>query len=103
MIDFTEAALKKLSHSVEPGDIVRIGVRAGGCSGMSYSMSVEEEYSENDTLLEFDNLKICIDKKSAFMLTETILDYVETFSSSGFKFSNARATKTCGCGESFSC
>ena len=87
MIGFTESAIKRLSSAVEPGDIIRIGIRGGGCSGMSYAMSIENKHEEEDTVFEFENLKVCVDKKSAFMLTETIVDYVET----------------CGCGESFSC
>ena len=104
MVTFTDTAIKQLSNSIDPGDIIRIGVRGGGCSGMSYFMSVVTEYSKkSDTLFEFDDLKVCIDKKSAFMLSDTIVDYVESLSSSGFKFNNALATRTCGCGESFSC
>ena len=103
MISFTDAAIKRLSVATDPGDVVRIGVAGGGCSGMSYSMSIEDKHEEEDTVFEFENLKVCVDKKSAFILTETIVDYVETLSSSGFKFNNARATNTCGCGESFSC
>ena len=104
MVSFTDTAIKQLSNSIDSGDFIRIGVRGGGCSGMSYFMNIVTEFDENiDKLFEFDNLKICIDKKSVFMLSETIVDYVVGLSSSGFKFNNDRATNTCGCGESFSC
>ena len=101
MVSLTDAAIKQLTESVDPTDVVRIGVKSGGCSGLSYFMSVEEQSDEDDTLVEYENLKICIDSKSAFVLADTEVDYVETIASSGFKFDNKRATNTCGCGASF--
>jgi len=104
MLSLTENAIDYLKNSIDPGDFVRVGVKSGGCSGLSYHIGIEEGYDEDsDILFEFDELKICVDKKSAFLLSATVLDYVESLSSSGFKFDNPGASRTCGCGESFSC
>ena len=101
-IIFTEAALKQLTDAVEEGDYVRLGVKGGGCSGYSYLMEVEEGCDPKDVIHEFGNVKICMDRQSDFMLSETTVDYKSTLSQSGFTFENARATSTCGCGTSFS-
>jgi iron-sulfur cluster assembly protein len=103
MVEFTESAIKTLKQSVEDTDYLRIAVRGGGCSGFMYDMQIEEEPSKGDEILEFDGVKICIDRKSSFMLTDTTIDYETTLSQSGFKFVNKKATGTCGCGSSFSC
>ena len=103
MITFTEKALDILKGSVESPSYLRIGVAGGGCAGFSYVMEVESESSQKDRILEFDDLKVCIDPKSYFMLSETTIDYEVTLAQSGFKFINEQATKSCGCGKSFSC
>jgi iron-sulfur cluster assembly protein len=103
MIEFTEAATKQLLESIDPGDYIRIGIRGGGCSGFMYDLEIESETSQNDIVVEFSELKVCMDPQSAFMLSETIVDYQETLTQSGFKFSNNKAAKSCGCGKSFSC
>jgi len=79
-------------------------VVSGGCSGFSYSLAIEEDEDkrENDIIVELQDVKICMDPISANMLSETIIDYVETLASSGFKFDNQKADRTCGCGTSFS-
>lgn len=105
MIKFTEKAIDILASSVETNDIIRISVKGGGCSGFLYDIKIESEPQENDTVIEFDedNLKICIDPQSNFMLSETTVDYETGLVQSGFKFINKSATKSCGCGQSFSC
>jgi len=103
MIEFTEAATKQLLESIDPGDYIRIGVRGGGCSGFMYNMEVESEPLNSDVVLEFDGVKVCLDLQSSFMLSETTVDYESTLAQSGFKFINEQATKSCGCGKSFSC
>jgi iron-sulfur cluster assembly protein len=102
MIELTEAATKYLLDAIDPGDYVRIGIRGGGCSGFMYDLEIEEEASKGDVIVELENLKICMDPQSAFMLSETVIDYQQTLTQSGFKFSNNKATKSCGCGKSFS-
>jgi iron-sulfur cluster assembly accessory protein len=104
MINLTENAIDKLKTALDPTDYVRIGVVSGGCSGFSYSLAIEEDEDkrENDIVVELQDVKICMDPISANMLSETIIDYVETLASSGFKFDNQKADRTCGCGTSFS-
>ena len=104
MISLTENAIDKLKTALDPDDYIRVGVVSGGCSGFSYSLSVEEDEDkrENDVVVKFGNVKVCMDPISADMLSETIVDYIETLSSSGFKFQNSKAEGTCGCGTSFS-
>ena len=103
MVSFTENALKVLKESVESPDLIRIGVVGGGCSGFMYDMEIETEPSVDDVVLEFDDLKICMNPQSSFMLSETTVDYETSLTQSGFKFINNQATKSCGCGKSFSC
>ena len=102
MIELTEAATKHLLGAIEPGDYIRVAVRGGGGSGFVYDLEVEEEASKNDVIVEFEDLKVCMDPQSAFMLSETVIDYQETLTQSGFKFSNDKAANSCGCGKSFS-
>jgi len=80
---------------------VRIAVASGGCSGMSYSMSFENQARPDDTVMEQDGLKIFIDKQSSPHLEGVTVDYVVGLHKEGFKFLNPKATRTCGCGESF--
>ena len=103
MVSFTDNALKILKESVDTSDLLRISVVGGGCSGFMYDMEVEGQLADNDIILEFNELKICMDPQSSFMLTDTTVDYESALTQSGFKFVNKQATKSCGCGKSFSC
>ena len=105
MIQFTEKAIDILAGSVDSGDLVRISVKGGGGSGFLYDIQIESEPRAEDTVIEFDedNLKICLDPQSSFILSETTVDYEISLVQSGFKFINKSATKSCGCGKSFSC
>ena len=103
MIEFTENALNALKNSTEESDYVRIAVKGGGCSGFMYDVKIESEPSQGDEVFDFDGIKICLDRQSSFMLSDTIVDYETTLAQSGFKFLNAQATRSCGCGQSFSC
>jgi iron-sulfur cluster assembly protein len=80
---------------------VRIAVSSGGCSGMSYSMSFENQARPDDTIVEQGGLKLFIDRESAPYLDGVTIDYVVGLHREGFKFVNPKATRTCGCGESF--
>ena len=104
MISLTESAIEKLKTALDPTDYIRVGVISGGCSGFSYSLSIEEDDDkrENDVGVEFNGVMVCMDPVSAEMLSGTTVDYVETMSNSGFKFANSKAEGTCGCGSSFS-
>ena len=101
MIIFTDAAIKKLANAVEPTDYIRVGVAKGGCAGLSYTIEVEETSKNEDFIFIIENINICMDPYSKFVLRETVVDYVESLHQSGFKFNNSKATKSCGCGTSF--
>jgi iron-sulfur cluster assembly accessory protein len=83
------------------GWALRISVVGGGCSGFQYDMDFSNERKEGDVLSEQGGLPVVIDERSALYLSGTTVDYVDTFGSQGFKFSNPNAKKTCGCGSSF--
>jgi len=83
-------------------DYVRVGVKSGGCSGLSYELKFDKEQQENDKVFEDNNIKIIVDKKSFLYLIGTTLDYSGGLNGSGFVFKNPNANRTCGCGESFS-
>ncbi len=82
---------------------LRLGVAAGGCSGMSYSMGFDTESTENDISLNVQNVTVIIDKKAATYLQGTVLDYKGGMLGGGFVFENPNAKRSCGCGTSFSC
>src|SRR5690348_15497306 len=80
---------------------LRIGVRAGGCSGMSYMLGFDTQ-QEGDSVQEIEGIRLLIDQKSAPYLEGTQLDYQDGLQGKGFTFSNPNAKRSCGCGESFS-
>ena len=102
MISFTENALKAMSGQGE-NVLVRISVTGCGCSGFLYDVQIEEDPRAGDSIIEFEEygVTVCIDKKSAFILEETIVDYETGFAKSGFNFVNPKAAASCGCGKSF--
>lgn len=81
---------------------VRVGVKGGGCSGLMYDLDFDSELKEEDKIIEDNNIKIVIDKKSMLYLVGTELDYTGGLNGKGFSFINPNASRTCGCGESFS-
>lgn len=83
-------------------DFVRVGVKSGGCSGLSYELKFDKTQEEQDKLFEDNNIKIVVDKKSVLYLAGTILEYSGGLNGKGFVFNNPNAQRTCGCGESFS-
>jgi iron-sulfur cluster assembly protein len=103
----TEAAAKAVGkylreHDAAEGAGLRIGVRGGGCSGLSYVLDVETKPRANDHIIEAFGERVFIDPKSMLFLQGSVFDYVTGLMEAGFKFNNPRATKACGCGESFS-
>lgn len=97
-----EAVRKAITEEGEAGDALRVSVVGGGCSGFQYSLGFEKEPREDDTVLEFGDVKVLVDSVSAGYLVGTVIDYVNGLNGTGFKFNNPRAKRTCGCGSSFS-
>jgi iron-sulfur cluster assembly protein len=81
---------------------LRVGVKGGGCSGISYEMGFDNIPQEGDNVIEGNSIKIVIDKKSFLYLFGTELDFSDGLNGKGFQFINPNASRTCGCGESFS-
>jgi len=81
---------------------VRVGVKSGGCSGLSYELKFDANLNENDKVFEDNNVRIVVDKKSILYLVGTTLEYSGGLNGKGFVFNNPNANRTCGCGESFS-
>jgi iron-sulfur cluster assembly protein len=108
MIKVSDTASKKIIDMMrEDGfdatqDYVRVGVKSGGCSGLSYELKFDKELTENDKVFEDNNVKIAVEKKSFLYLAGTILEFSGGLNGKGFVFNNPNATRTCGCGESFS-
>ncbi len=87
----------------ETPSYLRIGVEAGGCSGMSYSLSFEDQSTADDINFEFENLKVIVDAKALPYLAGTVLDYKTGLVGGGFSFNNPSAKRSCSCGSSFTC
>lgn len=84
-----------------PGTFVRVGVKGGGCSGLSYEMVFEAEEKPGDQIFEDKGIKIAVQMKSLLYLYGTELDYSDGLNGKGLYFNNPNATRTCSCGESF--
>lgn len=107
MIKVSDRAKEKIHHLLgEDGrsleSFVRVGVKGGGCSGLMYDLDFDSQLKEEDKLIEDNDIKIVVDKKSMLYLVGTELDYSGGLNGKGFSFINPNASRTCGCGESFS-
>jgi len=96
-----EAEVKRLLQNENEGTGLRLGIKGGGCSGLSYILDFTEE-KEGDTVLTFDGFSVFLDRKSTIYLAGIRLDHQSGLSGRGFVFENPMAANTCGCGESFS-
>lgn len=83
-------------------DYIRVGVKSGGCSGLEYVLKFDNQKTDADQIFEDNNIKIVVDKKSILYLAGTTLEYSGGLNGKGFVFNNPNASRTCGCGESFS-
>ncbi|MDJ1176492.1 HesB/IscA family protein [Roseofilum capinflatum] len=106
-IMMTDAALKQVQFLREKqgNDLcLRVGVRQGGCSGLSYLMDFEtiDQVKDNDEIFDYDGFKVICDPKSMLYLYGLVLDYSDALIGGGFQFTNPNATQSCGCGKSFS-
>ena len=105
MVTVSEGAAKKLNSLIEESGFktpfVRVAVKGGGCSGLSYDLSFDTDQQLSDTLAENRGVKILIDNNSLLYLFGTELDFSDGLNGKGFQFINPNASRTCGCGESF--
>ncbi|MFQ5930936.1 MAG: HesB/IscA family protein [Nitrospiraceae bacterium] len=106
VITLSEAAVKEVKRLMNVQGIteggLRVGVKGGGCSGLSYTVNFDEKISQYDSVYEIDGIKVIVDAKSAIYLQDTQLDFSKDLTGGAFRFVNPNAQKTCGCGESFS-
>ncbi len=106
-VTLSDAAATKVAEllSQEEGAAqlaLRVAVKPGGCSGYSYEMFFDSEVMDDDVVREFGTVKVVVDAASAELLTGSTLDYSDGLQGAGFNISNPNATRTCGCGSSFS-
>ena len=103
IINLTDTARVEVRRLIEqeaqPG--LRLGIKGGGCSGLSYRLEFTEE-REGDTVIDFSDFKVFLDRKSTVYLRDITLDHQGGLDGRGFVFHNPQASNTCGCGESFS-
>ena len=108
MIKVSDTAKKKVIELMNDDgfnpstDYIRVGVKSGGCSGLSYDLKFDNTKAEDDKVFEDNDVKIIVDKKSFLYLIGTTLEYSGGLNGTGFVFNNPNANRTCGCGESFS-
>jgi iron-sulfur cluster assembly protein len=108
MIKVSDTAKKKVVELMTDDgfnaitDYVRVGVKSGGCSGLSYDLTFDNKKEDSDKVFEENNVKIIVDKESFLYLVGTTLEYSGGLNGKGFVFNNPNANRTCGCGESFS-
>lgn len=105
MITLTESASRKVKEMLQaennPAMFLRVGVRAGGCSGFTYGMGWDQELKEGDQTFEQNDVRIVVDKESYQYINGTEIDYKESMMGGGFSIHNPNAVASCGCGSSF--
>jgi len=107
MITVSESAkehtIQLIKEENKPADtFIRVGVDGGGCSGLTYNLTFDNQLKADDQVFEDKGVKIVVDRKSFLYLVGTELDYTGGLNGKGFVFKNPNASRTCGCGESFS-
>lgn len=106
MIDISDSAKDRLLYLLDKENdnkqFVRVGVESGGCSGLSYKLDFDDTKNEDDELIEDNGIKLLVNKKSYLYLVGTTLEFSDGLNGKGFVFNNPNASRTCGCGESFS-
>jgi iron-sulfur cluster assembly protein/iron-sulfur cluster insertion protein len=105
-IELTDAAAAKVGELIaqegNPDLALRVAVRPGGCSGFSYEMFFDSDVADDDVTSVFGAVKVVVDPASASLLTGATLDFKDGLTDAGFSINNPNATRTCGCGQSFS-
>ena len=107
MITVTDKAKNKVEELVRSSNLnesyfLRVSVAGGGCSGLSYKLDFDNEIKPGDQFFEDKGIRISLDMKSFLYLAGTELDFSDGLNGKGFNFQNPNASRTCGCGESFS-
>jgi iron-sulfur cluster assembly protein len=107
VITVTENAKKQAlrileSESLDNTYFIRVAVKSGGCSGLKYDLNFDNKISDEDVISESNDIKVVCDKRSVLYLIGTELDYSGGLNGKGFVFNNPQASRSCGCGESFS-
>lgn len=105
IVTISEAAALQIKDMMRENDeldaFLRVSVKGGGCSGLSYGMGLDHEMNEDDQLFEVHGLKVLVDKISAPILKGTQIDYKQSLLGGGFTIDNPNAIAACGCGASF--
>jgi iron-sulfur cluster assembly protein/iron-sulfur cluster insertion protein len=104
-VTLTDTAATKVAELLaeeEDGLALRVAVRPGGCSGFSYEMFFDADMADDDVVREFGTVKVVVDPASADLLKGSTLDYTDGLQGAGFHVTNPNASRTCGCGSSFS-
>ena len=104
MVTITDVAAGKIQELAKEEENVlglRVYVKGGGCSGYQYGMAFESKLSDDDTVIEKDEIKVILDSQSAPLLNGAEIDYIDSLQGSGFSVKNPNAKSTCGCGSSF--
>jgi len=106
MITISDSAKNRLIYLLdeESGNktFVRVGVESGGCSGLSYKLEFDDKKNQEDEIIENNGITLLVNKKSFLYLVGTTLEFSDGLNGKGFVFNNPNASRTCGCGESFS-
>ena len=106
-INLTDGAAEKVAELIAAEGVdeelaLRVSVKPGGCSGFNYDMFFDSEFAEDDIVREFAGVKVVVDVSSAELLNGSTLEYSDSLQGAGFHITNPNATRTCGCGNSFS-
>ena len=106
IVSISEKAAEKIKYFAAKEGItgevgVRVAVKGGGCSGLTYDLDITDQELESDKIVEQHGVKVMVDKKSYIYLVGTELEFSDGLNGKGFVFSNPNAKKTCGCGTSF--
>lgn len=97
-----QVELLKHTNGLDNSHFLRVSVQGGGCSGLSYKLDFDNEEKPGDQFFEDQGVRMALDMKSFLYLAGTELDFSDGLNGKGFNFHNPNATRTCGCGESFS-